>query len=189
MSLTLSVAELDAILAIQVAVGWAGEGRTDPPRLRWWDTDLVDEAGGGDLFARLLPKTHAWASLEAVREAARRVDARTRAKSAAPDRMRSIYFLGFEVDEQLGDRLADLKRGGEPPSKVFPLPLDTKSSFSRERFETAFGDPSVAFTVTPSGRQLKGTRPDRPDVLVRRLAAALVPVADEYPLPFYAVEG
>ena len=47
---------LDAILALQLTVAWAGEGLSDPKRLDWWRTDLVDALGGGDLFARLLPK-------------------------------------------------------------------------------------------------------------------------------------
>ena len=38
---------LDAILAIQLTVAWAGEARCDPKRLAWWDTDLVDPEGGG----------------------------------------------------------------------------------------------------------------------------------------------
>jgi hypothetical protein len=35
------------------------------------------------------------------------------------------------------------------------------------------------------GRQLKGTPPVGPADLVRTLAAALVPPADEYPMPFF----
>lgn len=89
---------LDAILALQLTVAWAGEGRCTPRRLGWWDTDLIDEAGGGDLLARLLPKTHAWASLEAVREAARRTDAKARGRMADPDKMRSLHFLRFVAE-------------------------------------------------------------------------------------------
>ena len=72
-----TAAELDALLTAQIAVAWAGEGG-DEPRLGWWRTDLVDEYGGEDLFARLLPHTARWAVLQAVREAARRTDARLR---------------------------------------------------------------------------------------------------------------
>ncbi|WP_395830945.1 hypothetical protein [Archangium violaceum] len=43
------VSTLDTILALQLTVAWAGEGRCEPARLGWWQTDLVDEAGGGDL--------------------------------------------------------------------------------------------------------------------------------------------
>ena len=120
---------LDAILAMQLTIAWAGEGRCSPKRLGWWDTDLIDDAGGGDFFARLLPQTHAWASLEAVREAARRTDAKARGKMADPDKMRSLYFLGFEVDEQLGDRLAAHKRSGKKPAEALPLPLPLTAEF------------------------------------------------------------
>ena len=90
---------------------------------RWWETDLIDEAGGGDFLARLLPQTHKWAALEAVREAARRTDAKACAKMADPDKMRTLFFLGFEVDEQLGDRFAAGKRSGLFPADALPLPL------------------------------------------------------------------
>jgi len=37
---------LDRILSFQVLVAWAGEGLSDPPRLSWWRTDMVDKGGG-----------------------------------------------------------------------------------------------------------------------------------------------
>lgn len=182
-------ATLDAILAIQLTIAWAGEGRCSPCRLGWWDTDLTDEAGGGDFLARLLPQTHAWASLEAVREAARRVDAKARAKMADPDKMRTLFFLGFELDEQLGDRLAAHKRSGRPPAEALPLPVPLTAEFIEDKLVSAFQGGDVAFATVPNGRQLKGKQPDAPDALVKRLAAALVPFADQYPLPFFMLEG
>jgi hypothetical protein len=180
---------LDTIIAMQLTVAWAGEGRCSPKRLGWWDTDLIDEAGGGDFLARLLPQTHAWASLEAAREAARRTDARARAKMANPDKMRTIYFLGFELDEQLGDRLAALKRSRRAPSDVLPLPFPLGADFSREKFTAAIHGGDVPFATVPNGREVKGQRPDSADHLVKRLAAALVPFAEQYPLPFYKLEA
>lgn len=180
---------LDAILAIQMTVAWAGEGGSQPKRLGWWDTDLVDPEGGGDFFARLLPQTAAWASLEAAREAARRVDARTRSKMADPDQMRTVFFLGFEIDEQLGDRLAALKRDRRPPVEVLAFPLALGSAFDREKVAKVLGgDASAAFGVVPGGRQLKSPMPSEPDEMVRRLASALVPLADHYPLPYFALK-
>lgn len=179
---------LDAILATQLTVAWAGEGRCSPKRLGWWETDLIDQAGGGDFLARLLPQTHAWACLEAVREAGRRVDAKARGKMADPDTMRTLFFLGFETDEQLGDRLALLKRVGRPPSEALSLPVPLTADFSKEKLVGAFQSGDAAFTVIPGGRQLKGKRPEATDVMVRRLAAALVPLAEQYPLPFYKLE-
>lgn len=180
---------LDAILAVQFTIAWAGEGRCSPKRLGWWDTDLVDDAGGGDFFARLLPQTHAWAALESVREAARRTDAKARGKMADPDKVRSIYFLGFEVDEQVGDRLAAHKRSGQKPTAVLPLSLPLTADFSKEKLVAALEGGDVPFTTVPNGRQLKGERPVAPDALVKRLAAALVPLAEQYPLPFFKLEG
>ncbi|MDI1434926.1 BREX-6 system BrxE protein [Polyangium sorediatum] len=182
---------LDQILALQFTVAWAGEGLCEPRRLGWWETDLVDEAGGGDLFARLTPRTRAWASLEAVREAARRVDAKARGKLADPDSVRSLFFLGFEIDEQLGDRLAVLKRDEENPSpaKVLALPLSLDAEFSRDKLTRVLAPAGEEkFAVTPAGRQLKGPMPKEPEVLVRRLAAALVPLAEQYPLPYFQAE-
>src|SRR5690349_12871798 len=72
-------AVLDEILSLQLLVAWAGEGHTDPPRLAWWRTSLIDEFGGEDLFARLMPRTWKWAVLEAARSAARTIDAEARA--------------------------------------------------------------------------------------------------------------
>lgn len=188
MGTPISDESLDIILAIQLAVAWAGEGRCSPKRLGWWDTDLISEDGGGDFLSRLLPQTHAWASLEAVREAARRVDAKARAKMADPDKTRTIYFLGFEVDEQLGDRLASHKRSAKKPADALPLPLPISGDFSKEKLVVALQGGDVPFATIPNGRQLKGARPETPDALVRRLAAALVPLADQYPLPFYKLE-
>ena len=180
---------LDAILAIQFTIAWAGEGRCSPKRLGWWDTDLIDEAGGGDFFSRLLPRTHAWASLEAVREAGRRADAKARAKTADPDKMRTLFFLGFEIDEQLGDRLAFLKQSGRSPTDALPLPTPLTAEFSQDKLVGALQGGDAAFNVVPGGRQLKGAKPEAADVMVRRLAAALVPLAEQYPLPFYKLEG
>ncbi len=109
MTAPIPTATLDTILALQLFVAWAGESREHTKRLGWWATDLVDATGGGDFMARLLPRTHAWASLEAVREAARRVDEQGRRGMADPDQVRSLYFLGFDIDERLSERLAEHK--------------------------------------------------------------------------------
>ncbi len=183
---------LDEILAIQLTVAWAGEGRCEPRRLGWWDTDVIDEAGGGDFFARLLPKTHVWAALEAAREAARRVDADARQGMAAPDAVRSLFFLGFALDEQLDDRLAMLKRQGAEgvsPNEALALPLMLDAEFDQSALEAALAlDSKEMFKTEPTGRLLQGVSTE-PQALVRRLAAALVPLGDHYPLPYIQVNG
>lgn len=180
-------AALDAVLGVQLTVAWAGEGRCEPRRLGWWETDLVDAGGGGDLMKRLLPRTHAWAALEAAREAARRVDERARKQMRDPDQLRSIFFLGFAQDEAVSDRLGELERAGRPPGEA--LALGVREPFSSDALAARFGRSDVAFEVVPSGRALKGRMPTDLAELVGRLAAALVPFADRYPAPFYKVGG
>jgi len=181
---------LDEVLAIQLTVAWAGEGACEPPRLGWWRTDLVDSSGGGDLFARLLPKTHVWASLEAVREAAQREDAKIRTRMSDPDELRTLFFLGFELDERLAERLAHHKRAGAKPDEALDLPVRLDTTFSAEQVAGAFklSTTKVNHEVVPGGRRVKGTVPESPDMLVRNLAAALVPFGKEYPMPFYKVK-
>lgn len=137
----------------------------------------------------LLPQTHAWAALEAAREAARRTDGKARSKMADPDKMRSLFFLGFEVDEQLTDRLAVHKRASKTPSDALPLRLPLTGEFSRDALSAVLKHGDAAFTVVPGGRQLKGARPESPVELVTRLSTALVPFAETYPLPFFKLEG
>ena len=84
------------ILAVQLAVAWAGDKGEDPRR-GWWRTDQVSEFGGEDLFQRLLPHTWAWAVPQAAREAARRRDAAVRAKDHAPDRMLAPFLLAHSL--------------------------------------------------------------------------------------------
>lgn len=114
--------ELDLLLTSQVAVAWAGENGLggDERRLGWWRSDLVSEYGGRDLFQRLLPHTWPWAVLQAVREASRRCDQRIRGQDNDPDRIVSLYRLGFEIDERADQRWQDLKRSGKTPLDALP---------------------------------------------------------------------
>ena len=175
---------LDGILATQLLIAWAGEQRF----LKWWKTDLIDNAAGGDLLSRLLPQTHEWAALQAVREAARRVDQRARERLGDADQVRSLFFLGFEVDEQLDDRLKALKRAGKTPAEALSFRHPLGDTFDKMIVVPVLTDASVSFVVVPNARHVKGPRPADPGELVRRLAAALVPLADQYPLPFYKLE-
>lgn len=187
MSIVVPASILDDILAVQLTVAWAGEGICAPPRLGWWQTDLVAVEGGGDLFERLLPRTHAWAALESVLEAARRVDAEARRKLADADRLRTLFHLGFHLDEQLRERLAFHKRLGTPPHAAMPALIDTQKPFSREELADYLHAQARApkARLVPGGRELSGSPPAAPELLVRHLAASLVPFAEQYPVPFY----
>src|SRR3954463_640549 len=110
---------LDQILVAQLALAWAGEAGEEP-RLGWWRSDLTSEYGGEDLFRRLLPRTWRWATLPGAREAARRRDAEARARDHDPDRILSVFRLGFEADERLDERFQELKASGKDPLEALP---------------------------------------------------------------------
>lgn len=190
MQLTVDPRALDEILALQFLVGWAGEGRCEPKRLGWWDTDVVDEAGGGDLFRRLMPVTHLWASLEAARDAGRRTDSRARLLSGTPHKLRTLFFLGYEQDEKLIDRLRTLKRtdGAEPAG--LPSPMSFAGEFAKDALASALSNNAkVAFETTATGRHLKGKPPAKTEDMVRQLAGALVPIGKQYAMAYYVMAG
>lgn len=183
---------LDEILAAQIAVAWAGE-TGEPKRLGWWTSDLVDSYAGGDVFRRLLPRTGALAALASVREVARRADALAREQLGETDQVRTLFSLGFELDERLDERLRDLKRRGAQPDAL-PLPI-TLERYSLPDIREAFRHgPSGApeYAVVAGGRQLKGAAPGSPALVVKHLAAVLFatdPMPDKYPTPFYRTKA
>ena len=182
------MAEVDAILAIQLTVAWAGERVDREGRLRWWRTELTDPDAGGDFLARLVPRSHAWAALGAAREAARRVDEAARRRAGAPEAMRSLFHFGFAADETLAARLAAHRRGDAPPRDAFGKALGVTDRFDRAEFTawlTALARDGT-HEVVPGGRRLRA-RPSSMVECARRLAAALVPLGPEYPLPYLAV--
>ena len=174
----------DRILAVQLTIAWAGE-ESEPPRLGWWKTDLVDPDAGGDLLARLLPRTHRWAGYELARDAARRIDRRARSQMADRDKVLTLFHLGFHCDEQLDQRIRDHKTAGTDPSTVIPSQL-IGDGFSTEAVIEWIGtlEGDGAFKVAPGGRKLTAPVPSDRYALVANLAAALVPLAEIYPLPF-----
>jgi len=181
-----TTATLDDLLAAQILVAWAGETAEEPRRLGWWRADLVSTYGGQDLFQRLLPQTWAWAVLQAVREAARRADAAARSRHHDPDSIRSLFHLGFEIDEHVEERLAALKRSGQVPRDVLPALALIDEGWSAERFTAWVGEHgAVRSTAEPVGRRIRGPEPELPE-LVRLLVAALLPLGETYPLPHVA---
>ncbi len=151
---SLATTILDAILSVQLTVAWAGESKGHTQRLGWWQTDLVGASGSSDLMAWLLPRTHAWASLEAVREAARRADELGRKGMAEPDQVRSLYSAGFELDE----RLAERKRSAVALAQARPLPLTRGVPFATAALAKALQPQVRPLTVdlVPVGCQVRG---------------------------------
>jgi hypothetical protein len=186
MSRDLPVDNLDTILALQLSVAWAGEAAGDPPRLGWWKTDLVDPEAGGDLFARLTPKTAAWASLSLVREAARRVDEAARANLARPDGVWTLFHFGFALDEQLADRLAWHRSHQQIPAAVLGPHFIVGKPGAFDKLLASLPKPKVE--RTPSGRKLQA-KAAPPAEAAALLAAALRPLAPSYPLPFLELEA
>lgn len=194
-----STGTLDQVLALQFLVAWAGEGQSEPPRLGWWRTDLVDELGGGDFFRRLAPRTHRWAALEGARRAAFLADKKARALMPDADAVRTLFFWGFELDELLAERLRDLKLQEKDledgsferldPTRVLPFPegLRPGSPFDKARLEKVLQAlaPGASFQALPAGRQVAGAYPSTDPVrAARTLAACLVPLGPGY-LPSY----
>lgn len=180
--------DLDAILALQLTVAWAGEAQSQPPRLGWWRTDLADEDGGAGLFRDLLPRTWRWAALQAVRQAAIRVDRRARRHMAKSDEVRTLFHWGFQMDEKLEERLRTHKQNPARPEDVLAFPMRLGDAFDRDAFAAAMRGPAAGVEVrlVPGGRELLDV-PGGPVAAARALAAALVPLTDAWPTPFYRV--
>lgn len=180
---------LDEILSLQLLVGWAGEGLSDPPRLGWWRTMLVDEFGGEDLFKRLTPRTWKWAVLEAARVAARSVDADARSHAADGDQLLSLFHLGFVIDEQLDDRFSELKRSTPDPIEALPDLGTTTKAWDAAAFLKGLGSLATpTFAGSSVGRRLKGELPADQVLAARMLAAAMSPLSERYPAPHFKVE-
>lgn len=185
--------DLDLALTAQIALAWAGEGGEEP-RLGWWQTDLVSEFGGGDLLRRLLPRTYPWAMLQAVREAARRKDLDLRARASDPDQLVTLYRFGFELDEQIDERLQAHKRSGLTPLEALPGLEEVLGATLHEPWDRAqflqwveANGPGQTEAV-PTGRLLRGPVPAGLDRRVAQLVAALAPLGDSYPLPHFRLK-
>lgn len=181
--------ELDVVLMLQFLVGWAGEGLTDPPRLGWWSTQLLDKWGGEDLFKRLLPRTFEWALLEAVRKVAIQVDRQKRLNLAQPDNVCTLFFWGFRIDEKLEERLSFHKQNRSKPQDILDFPLDLKKEFDRKAFDEAIQllNPEISWEIVPEGREIKDAMPESIADAAKNLVLGLIPVADKYPMPFYRI--
>jgi hypothetical protein len=184
---TLTPEDLDALLTLQLSVAWAGESIDKRARHRWWQTMLVDEFGGLDLLERLLPETGKWAALEVVRRVARDSDDAARRTASDPDAVRSIFHLGFEIDEQLDDRLAQHKRSGVEPKVALPDLIGFDDEWEPGMWEAWLGARGISratFTKEPGGRLVRGVDGSTPPLaLVQTLVGALYEPSKDYPAP------
>jgi hypothetical protein len=179
----LPTTDLDAILALQLTIAWSGERAGEPSRLGWWSSDLVDALGGADLFSRLTPRTAAWAPLLLVRKVAQQVDAEARGKLAQPDGVWTLFRFGFDVDEQLDERIALHRQHRATPSDVLG-PRYLHGEWSRARLDDLLSAlPRPKVDVTPAGRRVVA-KPASVLEAAELLAAALAPLPDAYPMPY-----
>lgn len=181
--------ELDEILSVQLLIAWAGETPGgDAPRLGWWKTDVIDAEAGGDLWQRLLPRTHRWAGLDAARRAAYLTDERLRRPAKNADSQLTLFHFGFELDEALAERLAHHVLEARNPAEVLPHLTALGTRFDRAALAKALGadELDASFKVVAGGRHLKKVANETLPARARRLAAALLsdPVAPTYPVPF-----
>lgn len=182
--------ELDTVLMLQFFIAWAGEELTDPPRLSWWSTQLLDEWGGEDLFKRLFPRTFEWALLEAVRKVAIQADRQKRKNLAQPDNVHTLFFWGFGIDEKLEERLSFYKQSNSQPYDVLNFPLDLKEEFEKTAFEEAIKslNSEISTKIVPEGREIKDVMPELIADAAKNLVSGLIPLADKYPMPFYRIQ-
>lgn len=181
--------EIDSLLTAQLIVAWAGEQGQDERRLGWWRTDLLSADGGRDLLGSLLPRTGEWAVLQAVREAARRIDEAARKEAHDSDRLLSLFAFGFQVEERTDERLQDFKRSGKSPGEALPVAMELiGGKWDQQAFvDWCEGHGEGNYTKTTSGRRIKGDVPASLDRTVAGLISALLPVSEEYPLPHYII--
>lgn len=186
--------EIDQLLSAQLIVAWAGEkGDSDEPssqRLGWWRTDLIGEGAEYDL-KELLPNTWRWAMLQAVRHAAKIHDASVRAKDHDPDRLLTLYSLGFVIDEKVDERLVQLKQNrSELADALSDVAALIDEGWSQELFVTwTEKHGKETFSSVPAGRRLKGKPPERLSEILSRLVVGLAPLADKYPMPHFKRDG
>jgi hypothetical protein len=106
-----------------------------------------------------------------------------REKVTRGDRMWTPFHFGFEVDEQLDDRIAYHRRHEHKPAEVLGKKFLVGGSWlksSLEQLLKSLGAPHAA--VTPAGRQIS-TRARSPVEAVPLLFGALLPLGSTYPLP------
>jgi hypothetical protein len=151
----------------------------------------MDSDGGGDLFRRLFPKTQAWASVEALRKAALQKDRKLRLTFANPDEICTLYFWGFTLDEKLDERLLVLKRGELSPMEALSPAMDFNTPFLKADFESTVRLPNhaISYKVIPGGREITTSLPNSLELRVQKLLAALLPLAEDYSMPFFRVKA
>ena len=131
----LLVSELDRALTAQLVVAWAGESGDEESGSAGGAPTSCPSSAARIFSGGCCPSTWRWAVLQGAREAARRKDAELRRQDHDPDRILSLFSLGFELDERIDERLQDLKRSGGAPQEALPGLADgIDATWNRDRF-------------------------------------------------------
>jgi hypothetical protein len=118
-----------------------------------------------------------------VRAAARRVDGAAREKIAGGDALWTPFHFGFDVDEQLDDRIAYHRTHEHKPADVLGARYLAAREWSQAALEALLnGLASAKVSDTPAGRQVSA-RAASPADAAPLLFAALLPLGKGYPLP------
>jgi hypothetical protein len=101
--------------------------------------------------------------------------------------VRTLFFWGFTQDEQLENRFQIYKREGRSPADVLPLSMELGSNFDQNILEKSIRLPGQEpkYKIIPGGREIQEPIPSSLELRVEKLVASLLPIAEEYPMPFY----
>jgi len=179
---------LDKILAVQIGVAWAGEDE----RMGWWGSAVADEFGGFTQLQDLAPSSAHWLALKCVREVAKRVDEHARGSASDADNIYTIYRLGFEIDEQLDQRLTDLIHRKAPLSTLLNhidwLPNPIEQDWDKEAFNQwlrGLTSNRGQHKDEALGRRIVGDPPADLVEKVSKMANHLWPLNDKYVVPHF----
>ena len=102
---------------------------------------------------------------------------------ANPDKLRTIFFWGFDLDEKLHDRLAARKR----LSENLKLPIAWEDGFDREAIAKQISDRcgESKYELVVGGLEIRSFDSDQQNLLF--LVAALIPFDQNYSMPFYRI--
>jgi hypothetical protein len=183
-----STNSLDQILAIQIAIAWAGE----KDRLSWWNSEVTNEFGGFTQLLDLTPSSASWLSLKTVREIAKRMDKKARRTANDADNIYTIFRLGFEIDEQLDQRLTDLIHSDSSQKTLLKhvgwLSEPNEQDWDAEDFTNwlrgLVGDRGQ-HKDEPLGRRIVGEASEDLVERISKLANHLWPLTDTYTIPHY----
>ena len=110
-----------------------------------------------------------------------------------PDRVITLFSLGFTIDERLEERLVELEQARVRRAEALPeLDAMFRVGWSRPRFEAWIHERRGVAREHESalaGRRMRGIAPPHFEARAWALVGGLDPLVDNYPLPHFVLEG